>query len=415
MRPAWMRGLCAALALTPAWLHAQQPVTPPDLPADAEAAAWLDRSPSVAQARAALAAAGHGAAALAVSPNEWVLKAASQRRSVRGLGDSQEWSASLERPIRIGGKAALDRQLGEAELDIARARVGEMRHEAARQLADLWLDWLGAARTAELLQQQLGIAEANLRSVETRKRAGDAAMLDLNIARTDLADVQRQASLAASNLAKALARLRVRFPEARLELRPLSEPVAPAQPQPYWRERILSEADPVKVAEGLLRKAELSAARAHADRMPDPTIGVYTASEAFRNERIVGLSLSLPIGSSYRAERMQQSLREVDAARAALQRERLDIEAEVASNFSDAVGSTERWRIAEQAAAAAADSARLMQRAYSLGEAELQALLLARRQSLDAARAAVEARVDALRANYRLLIDAHLIWDLAHD
>ena len=79
------------------------------------------------------------------------------------------------------------------------------------------------------------------------------------------------------------------------------------------------------------------------------------------------------------------------------------------------MGSTERWRLAEQAAAAARDSARLTQRAHALGETDLQTLLLVRRQSLDASRAALEARVDALRWNYRLLIDAHLIWDLAQD
>ncbi|REN19571.1 TolC family protein, partial [Mycobacterium tuberculosis] len=56
---------------------------------------------------------------------------------------------------------------------------------------------------------------------------------------------------------------------------------------------------------------------------------------------------------------------------------------------------------------------RLTQRAYALGEADLQSLLLARRQFLEASRSALEARADALRANYRLLVDAHLIWDLA--
>ena len=45
----------------------------------------------------------------------------------------------------------------------------------------------------------------------------------------------------------------------------------------------------------------------------------------------------------------------------------------------------------------------------------MQSLLLVRRQSLDASRAALEARAEALRWNYRLMIDAHLIWDLARD
>ena len=52
-------------------------------------------------------------------------------------------------------------------------------------------------------------------------------------------------------------------------------------------------------------------------------------------------------------------------------------------------------------------------RNYTLCEADLQLLLLIRRQVLDATRAAVESRADALRWNHRLLIDANLIWGRA--
>lgn len=402
-------------------LMAQEQPTPGDLPSTAQAVAWIDSDPAVVEARHALAAAGHGAAALAAGSHEWTARASTQRRNVQGAGNSTEWSAQIERAIRIGGKAGLDRRLGDVELEIAQARIGEARHEAARALADLWLAWLAAGRAQALLSEQLSFAEANLAAVDKRKRAGDASALDLNIAQADLAEVQRQASLAGSNLAKARAKLRVRFPLAPLDSLPaitLADPVDPAPPfqsEAQWRERIVAEADPLKIAQAQVSKAELGASRAKADRVPDPTIGVYTASEAFRNERVFGISLSIPLSGTYRDARARQSLQEVDVARAALDRERRAIDTEVAETYADAVGSTERWRLSEQGAAVARDSARLTQRAYTLGEADLQVLLLARRQSLDASRAAVEARADALRWNYRLLIDAHLIWDLAHD
>lgn len=412
--------LCAAAIGRP--LSAQELPTPRDLPSTEQAVAWIDKDPAVVEASSALAAAGHAGRALAVGSHEWTARATTQRRSYRegvsGTGNSQEWSAQLERGIRIGGKAQLDRQLGDVGLEIAQARVGEARHEAARMLADLWLGWLAATRAQELLQEQQSFAVANLSAVEKRKRAGDASALDLSIAQTDLADVQRQSSLAASNAVKARAKLRVRFPEAPLDALPrsdLADPTDPVWNEMQWRERIVAEADPLKIAQGQLRQAELSAARAKADRIPDPTVGIYTASEAFRNERIVGLSISIPLSGSYRAERMRQSLQEAEVARAALDRERRDIDAEVAETYADALGSAERWRLAERGAAAAGNSARLMQRAYALGEADLQSLLLVRRQSLDASRGALEARADALRWNYRLLVDAHLIWGLAHD
>lgn len=58
------------------------------------------------------------------------------------------------------------------------------------------------------------------------------------------------------------------------------------------------------------------------------------------------------------------------------------------------------------------ESTQLMQRAYWLGEADLQALLTARRQAAMAAHSALAARAAALRASYLLLIDARIVWDL---
>jgi len=413
MRRCVLAGLWAVVFAGPGL--AQQVPAPRDLPATAQAAAWIDKDPAVVEARRSLAAATHGAAALAAGTYEWTVRAAAQQRQVRDSGNSNEWAAQLERTVRIGGKAGLDRELGEAELAIAQARIGQARQEAARALADLWLDWLAAARATELLKEQLSFAEANLAAVDKRRRAGDASVLDTSVAQTDLAEVQRQASLGASALAKARAKLRVRFADAPLDIIALADPAEPMWPEAGWRERILGEAAALKAAQGQLRRAELSAARAQADKLPDPTLGVYTASENFRNERLIGISLSIPLTGTYRDERMRQALQEAEVARAAIDRARQGIEIELAETFADAVGSVERWRLVERGAQAARESARLTQRAYALGEADLQSLLLVRRQSLDGARAALEARVEALRSNYRLLIDARLIWDLAND
>jgi outer membrane protein TolC len=394
---------------------AQGVATPKDLPATELAVAWIDKDPAVVEARRALAAAGHGAAVLAAGPHEWTANASTQRRNVGGVGNTTEWSVGVERGIRIGGKAGLDRQLGDADIEIGRARVGEARREVARALSDLWLDWLAAHSAHTLLKEQLSFAEANLAAVDKRKRAGDASALDLSIAQSDLAEVRRQASQADTSLAKARAKLKLRFPEASLAPGAVSDPTEPPWPEARWREIILAAADPLKIAQGQLRRAELAASRTRADKVSDPTVGVFTSSEAFRNERVIGISVSIPFGGAVRERRLQQSLQEVEVARAALDRARQGIEMQIAETFADAVGSVERWRIAERGAEAARESARLTQRAYALGEVDLQSLLLVRRQSLDALHAAGEARAEALRWNYRLLIDANLIWDLAND
>ncbi len=394
---------------------AEQRPTPADRPPTELASQNIDQLPAVVEARGALSAAGHGTAALRAGSYEWTTRLSAQRRRYDGGGNSNEWSYATERTIRIGGKAEIDAELGNNDLAIARARLGEARREAARALADLWLDPLATSRQRELWAEQLSFAQSSQQAVEKRCKAGDASTLDLNVASADLIEVQRQSSAAATAEAKAKARLAVRFPTLKLTPLPLTEPPALDMEFPQWRVRILAQSHPMRAAEGLLKKAELSAARAKADRIPDPTVGVYTASEAFHNERIVGLSVSIPFSGDYRSERTAQALQEAEAARPNVERQKRTEEASIVEVFVDASGSLERWRLATQGLSTTRDSARLTQRAYTLGEADLQTLLLARRQALYASTAAEQARVDALRAHYRLLVDAHLIWQLEED
>jgi len=401
----------ASLAL--AWpMSARAQTGPADLPSAEQALAAIDQDPAVLQARRALQAATHSAAMRAAGPYEWTVGATGQRRRIDGSGSTTEWSAQIERPIRIGSKAALDRDIGEAGLRQARAELTAARQEAARLLADQWLDWLAARQSRARLLEQVAFAEANLKAVETRRKAGDASLLEVGVAQGDVAEAKRQASLAAAAEARAQATLRVRYPQLAQVAPALSEPVTLERTEVQWRERILAVSARLRAAQEALRKAEATGARARADRVPDPTVGVFTASEAFRSERVLGVTLSIPLGGSYRAQAALEAQQQAEVARAGVDRETREIELEVATQVAEAISSLERWRLAEQTTAAAGDAARLTQRAYTLGEADLQTLLLVRRQSLETVNAAASARADALRARYRLLIDAQLLWDL---
>ena len=389
---------------------------PIELSPNHKAQQLIDSEPGVVKARHALEAARHRAEMLNAGPNEWTARASAQRRSYRNSTPAVgEWSVGLERTLRLGGKAALDRQLGEVQVHLAEARLGEARHETARELLDLSLNWLGADRTRLLWVEQLGFAQANFNAVETRRKAGDASTLEQNVARADVADVQRQLSTAVNEVNKARARLGTRF--GRLDLRAvaLSDP-EPLQPDgPLWRERILGESDVLRVAQEDLKRAELVARRAGADRLADPTVGVHATSEGGGAERIVGFTLSIPLGGTYRNAQLREALALVEVARSGVERAQRELESDIAESLADAGGSLERWKFAEQATAATQENARLTQRAYSLGEADLQAVLTARRQLVDASLGATQARLDALRVRYRLLVDAHLIWGLHDD
>lgn len=404
--------IAVASLLMAAPLYAQGLPPPADLPSAGQARVAIEQDPGVNQARYAVQAASHSAAMLAASPYEWTAGATTQRRRIDGGATSDEWNLQLARTIRIGGKAGLDRDLGDAGLQQAKAQLGAARNESARQLLDLWLDWLTALQAKELLGEQVKFAEANASAVDKRRKAGDASMLDLNVAKGDLAEVQRQANAAAAIEAKVQATLRVRFPQLPLEARPLSEPVLLERDEAQWRTLIKENSDMLQAVQLALKKAELTAARSRADRMPDPTIGVFTASEGAGSERIVGLNVSIPLGGTYRDQSARESLQQVEVSRAAMERQIRDLDVQVATLVSDATSSFAGWQSTEQSANVARETARLTQRAFSLGEADLQSLILVRRQSVDATNAAVAARADALRARYRLLIQARLLWAL---
>lgn len=392
-----------------------QPATPSDLPPAELARAAIEQEPSVVKARYALEAAGHAGRRIAASPYEWSVGVDGQRRRYDTGGDSNEWAARIERPIRIGGKAELDRGLGDATERIARAELAQARHEAARALADLWVDWLAAIQARELAREQLGFAESSASAVAGRRKAGDASLLDLNAAQADAAEARRQFDAVQAQEAKAILRLRARFPSLVMEPRSLSEPVELDMEEVQWRERVLAESETLRIMQESLKRAELTADRARADRIPDPTVGIYTASEARRSERIVGVSVSIPLGGTYRRETMQEALKQVDVTRAELERQRKEVDLAIAETINDARTALRRWRLAEQSAQMARENARLGQRGYALGEGDLQSLLLLRRQSVDAVGASLSSRIEALKARNRLLVDAHLIWGLADE
>lgn len=411
-RLAWtMCGLLLAVAS-----QAQPAAAPAWLPATAQAAAWIEGDASVTLARHGTAAAGHAAQALAAGTQEWAVRLQAQRRQLPDGGSpSREWLAQLERPVRVNGKAALDQRLGDTERELARALLGEARHESARALADLWIGELAARRREALAAGQAALAEANLAAVRKRRRAGDAAMLDEQQAQAEVGEAQRELSMARTGLAKARAGLKSRFGvdmPAEAELADVGEPLLA---EAAWHERVMEEADGVKARQAQLQRARLTAARARADRVPDPVVGVFTASEARGNERLLGLSITVPLGGTHREQRGLQLAREVDMAESALEQLRREVDLQARETWADAQGSRERWRLGRESARLAAENARLVQRAYALGEADLQSMLLSRRQAAQVDMAALEAQAEALRGEARLLIDAHQVWDLAHD
>ena len=394
---------------------AAPPVNPPGLlPTDA-ARPLLEQDPGVAAARAGLEVALQEAGILDRSPYEWTARSTGQQRSLQTGPRYTEWHVGIERTMRLPGKAAADRDLGTATVEESQARHGEAVHEAARELMAHWVDWLAAERALELAANNLQSVQAGFAAVEKRFRAGDASKLDVSIGRAELAEQRRTDNDARTQASAAWARFSTRFPGVKRQITTLPAPMLIGEDTAFWRDRILEESDELKVVQMRMRVTQAQAERARADKIPDPTLGVYTASEIGGRERFSGVMISIPIPGGLRDSRHARAMAKIEVSRQEIELRKRQLETNIASAIATARGTYESLQMATEGAAAMQENAALMQRAYVLGEAELQALLLTRRQANAAMNAALQAQVAALKAYYRLLVDAHLVWGLEHD
>ena len=407
--------LALGLLLLCASAHALQTLNPPGLLPTEIARPLLEQDPSVAAARAGLEVALREARLLDGSPYEWTARANTQERELSGGPHYGEWSAGIERTIRLPAKATADRNLGAATIEASEAAYGEALHESARHLLALWLDWQAAERASELTADNLKAAEDSLAAVDKRVRAGDAATLDSSIATADMAEQKRLHNDALTQASSAWARLSTRFPGINRQVVTLPNPVLVDDDVESLRHRILAQSDELKIVESALKLSQFRAARADAERIPDPTVGVHAGWESAGRERVAGVSFSIPIAGVARAQNRERALAAIQVSLQDLELKKREIDAEIAAAVASARGAYASMRLAQEGAQAARNNASLMQRAYSLGEAELQTLLLTRRQETTAKSAVLMAQVTALKAYFGLLLDAHLIWDLNHD
>ncbi len=386
---------------------------PADLP-DAQAAlAAIDRHPLVRAAQARLRVAHAEHQRLQAGSYEYGLRLNAQRREVRSGPDHNEWEAAIERGLRLPDKARLDDRIGAVGVEEARERLGDARHEVAKRLLTLWYAVLKAQAEARLWREQVALLEAEARIVASRVRAGDAARMHTLQAEAALAQAVSQQGQAEARVRMAQAELSRQYPELPAPTELAAQPLLPEGGQAQWLDQTLAHNHELLAARHASERARLLAQRAEADRRPDPVLGLRYTNEQGGNERVLGVSLSVPLpGEGRRAVASLQAaeaeaLAEVEAAT------RRRLEAEAADNWLRASSAVEAYRRAAQAAEAASRHADLTRRAHELGELGLTEVLLARRSALEMRIAAEQSRISANEAIARLLLDAHLLWPLA--
>lgn len=404
MKPFW----CLLLLPLASWA-----AEAPDLPPGALVEKALRAHPAVRAAGSGVVAEEANRERLAAGPHEFALKLSSQQRRERQIGTNfREHEIGLERAIRLPGKAAADAELGAAGVEQARHALGDALHETARLLLARWFEWQREAAAAREWAAQVASLQAQHAVVGKRVGAGDAAKLEELLSGAQLAQAQGQEARAANARERAALEFAQHFPGIPLPAQVSQEaPPAIVEPPEAWRERILAHNHELALARGGARRSQLAAQRLDAERLPDPTVGLKLGSERDGQERIVGLQLTIPLPGGARAASARAGAAEADAAGAREALTLARVEAEAQRTVRQAQQSREHWLRLAEVARRMEENVALLEKAWRLGEGQFAELQNARRQAIEARLAATHARLDASEARYRLLLDAHQLWN----
>lgn len=366
----------------------------------------IDLSPEVRAARARYSEAQHEQTLLSLGPYDWTVAAEAARRSVTGDGSFAEWNTALQRPVRLPGKAALDRKIGKLLVGQASADLLVAVRSHRLVVLDAWFACLQAAERARVLEQDREYLRTVTDAVSKRRRAGDLSELDEAMVAAELASATAESRARQVDAIGAARLLATRLEGAACNL--VTWDVPATGDQSAWSGALSHrlDADPVMAGGELAAaRAGLTAERARRDRWPDPTFSVNYGRERDGAERIGGLGFSVPLGVRRRtAEAARASAAaelasaESDASRDAFRRQWIQLE-------SDWRRARQSWESLAEAERQQRRAAELSQRAFELGEASLSESLQLRRLALQTQlaerAAALEAwRMEAIRQEY---------------
>lgn len=354
--------------------------------------AALDRDP----ARALLEARRDEADLLARAGRAWTpdapALAASGASDALGPDDGYRfWTAGLEVPLWLPGqRAARGRVARHARAGVAVGEVGRALGLAAA-LREQLAGWARARARVEVGEHALDAARALEATLRRAAALGDVAAREALLAEEE--------TLGRSD---ALYRARAELRDIELRYEALTgldrvpeiavEPLAPMRPLDEGHP-LLAEAD-TRVA-----RAEAQLAASTHDQWGTPLLSIFSEHErdlsgSNTSDRI-GLGLRVPLGRSNAMRQQLAAARlELGAARAERARLRREIEVELHDATHQLTLAEARLTVAEARADLARRNLRLEERAFALGESDLQDRLRIQARAFDAELAVHEARAD---------------------
>lgn len=314
-------------------------------------------------------------------------------------GGKSAWELELATPLWLPGQREARRLEAERALSEVVARRAALRLQIAGELRELWWSLAQARQQVDLAQRREQTAQALQADVQRRLRAGEVARLDANLAHNEHLVAQTELAEAQASVRQAEQGYRLFTGQDAPSV--LTEELATRVAEPDATHPLL------QAASSALQLAQARLAVARQTRREAPELALRWVRErgdfAAPYANAVGVKLTLPFSSGARVR--QDSLAaqgEADQAEAewalAQQRVAQDVQrarAELEQASAQLARSLTRRELT-------ADTLRLAEKSYTLGESDLPALLRARVGAWEAETAVQRQRVAGAASVSRL-------------
>ncbi|MBX9860603.1 MAG: TolC family protein [Sphingomonas sp.] len=389
----------AAAQTTPV-ASTEAPLTLDDAIASARA-----RSPGMDAADAAIRATTAGRTVAGLRPNPTF---EGQAENVVGTGpykglSGSETTVGFSLPIETGGKRSA--RVAVADTRVGRAKLGAFvaLADLELQVAETYVEALGAERRLLVAQQQAAIATEGLRVARDRVTVGAASPID-----------QQRADVISINANVAVERAERSLDVARQNLSRLIGSAVNGPLDTAWFDRVAGFGPTIApssdgtlalaIAAADLATAEAQIRLARANRVPDITLsaGARRLQASRDTAAVVGVSIPIPLFNNGRAA-IGQATAERDQLMAQLRLARLDADRAIASAVADVANAAATARAANgPALAAAQEAARIARLGYGQGKFNQIELLDAERTLSETRATATDALIAFHTATARL-------------
>ncbi len=392
----------------------------PYLPGEAAVKDSLLSSPLMQAARSKKDAGTARAKVIDSGAAEFTLRSTSQhRRDVAAGTRLRESIVSIERPVRFWGKRSIDADLATQTQAFADIEYADAMHEGARELMRFWFAYLRALADQKNAVTTFDLAAKMQHLTQVQLKHGEISQLDSELANAEfernaaaraLADAQLASSASAFTRRYIGMALPTQLPkgfsiDASGSLPTLNEPMA------VMRQEFLIKNHELNMMRVDAQRLRLAADRALRDRLPDPTLGVFSGRERAGAETISGVMFSMPFPGASRFHHATALVADAQVASDKVQLAEQQLGAMFDSmwiQFQHKRKAADSLKSAAQRQSLAAEKS---VKAYTLGEGSLSDVLWIARMASDNLNAAERMQLEVVELLALIHLDLHQIWD----